>query len=125
MIIIIFDLYVNDIFNSSSIVSFIMFADDTNVLFSHKKLPDLIATLNSELSHISSWFKCNKLSKTNYVHFQRTHSNPEFQYNVKIGDLSLDKKDSAKFLGITIDNSLSWNQHLSSMSSQIAKGITP
>ena len=120
-------IYVNYIINSSSILSFIMFADDINVLFSHKKLPNLIATLNSELSNISSWLKCNTLSlnisKTNSVHFQTTHSNPEFQYNVKIDDLSLDRKDSTKSLGITIDKHLSWNPHLCSMSSQIAKGI--
>ena len=61
-----FLIYVNDIINLSSILSFIMFADDTNVLFSHKKLPDLIATLNSELSNILSWFKCNKLSLNIY-----------------------------------------------------------
>ena len=52
----------------------------------------------------------------------QTHSNPEVQYNVKIDDLSLDRKDT-KFLGITIDKNLSWNQHLCSMSSQIAKWI--
>ena len=52
-----FLIYVNDIINSSSILSFIMFADDTNILFSHKNLPELIATLNLELSNISSWFK--------------------------------------------------------------------
>ena len=57
-----FLIYVNDIINSSSILYFIMFADDTNVLFSHKNLPELVATLNSELSNISSWFKCNNLS---------------------------------------------------------------
>ena len=110
-----FLIYVNDIINSSSILSFIMFADDTNILFSHKNLPELIATLNSELSNISSWFKCNKLSlninKTNYMHFQTAHLNPEFQYNVKIDDLSLEQKDSTKFLGVTIDKNLSWNQH--------------
>ena len=122
-----FLIYVNDIINSSSILSFIMFADDTNISFSHKNLPELIATLNSELSNISSWFKCNKLSlyisKTNYMHFQTTHLNPEFQYNVKIDDLSLEQKDSTRFLGIIIDKNLSWNQHLSSIYSQIAKGI--
>ena len=33
-----FLIYVNNIINLSSILSFIMFADDTSVLFSHKKL---------------------------------------------------------------------------------------
>ena len=40
------------------------------------------------------------------MHFQTAHSNLEFQYNVKIDDLSLDQKDSTKFLGITIDKNV-------------------
>ena len=54
-----FLIYINDIINSSSILSFILFADDTNIIFSHKNLTELINTLNSELIKISSWFKCN------------------------------------------------------------------
>ena len=57
------------------------------------------------------------------MHFQTAHLNPEFQYNVNIDDLSLEQKDSTKFLGVTIDKNLSWNQHLSSISSQTARGI--
>ena len=34
------------------------------------------------------------------MHFQTAHLNPEFQYNVKIDDLSLEQKDSTKFLGV-------------------------
>ena len=54
------------------------------------------------------------------MHFQTAQLNPEFQYNVKIDDLSLEQKDSTKFLGVIIDKNLSWNQHLSSISSQTA-----
>ena len=49
------------------------------------------------------------------MHFQTAHLNPEFQYNVKIDDLSLEQKYSTKFLGVIIDKNLSWNQHLSSI----------
>ena len=55
-----------------------------------------LLTWNYLIFHLGS--KCNKLSlninKTNYMHFQTAHLNPEFQYNVKIDDLSLEQKDS-------------------------------
>ena len=35
----------------------------------------------------------------------------------------LNKKTVPQFLGVTIDKNLSWNQHLSSISSQTARGI--
>ena len=57
-----FLIYINDIIYSSPLLSFILIADDTNIFYSHKNFHSLITTLNSELSKVSSWFKCNKLS---------------------------------------------------------------
>ena len=66
-----FLIYINDIIYSSPLLSFILFADDTNIFYSHKNFDSLITTLNSELSKVSSWFICNKLSlniaKTNFM----------------------------------------------------------
>ena len=122
-----FLIYINDITKSSSTVSFILFADDTNILYSHKHLTELINTLNTELINVSSWFKCNKLSlniaKTNFIHFQTLHSNIELPQPIKIDDLSLLKKDFTKFLGITIDKNLTWDQLIQNISSQITRGI--
>ena len=124
-----FLIYINDILNSSSILKFTLFADDTTVLASHKNRDSLIHILNSELTKISSWFKCNKLSlnigKTNFMHFQTTHTNinPQSNYDIKIDGLPLEKKDYTKFLGVTIDRHLSWNYHIANTSSHLAKGI--
>ena len=83
-----FLIYINDIINSSSILKFIMFADDTTVIASHNTLNDLTNILNTELSKISSWFK----RKTNVMHFQTTHTNTyiSFHYDIKIDGLPLD-----------------------------------
>ena len=124
-----FLIYVNDIINSSKILNFIMFADDTTVIASHKNIGELINILNLELINVSSWFKCNKLSlnisKTNCMHFQSTHSNADafIDYDIKIDGLTLEQKDNTKFLGVTIDKYLSWNQHIANITSQIAKAI--
>ena len=62
--------YVNDLCRVSNILEPIMFADDTNLFFSHKNIKELFLNVNSELSKIIQWFNANKLSlnkdKTKY-----------------------------------------------------------
>ena len=70
-----FIIYVNDISNISNLLFNIMYADDTSVLLSRKKLNDLICLLNKELYLLSIWLNSNKLSlntqKTFYLLFHR------------------------------------------------------
>ena len=40
----------------------VMFADDANLLISHKNIDTLFAIMNVELENVSTWFKSNKLS---------------------------------------------------------------
>ena len=47
-----FLLYVNDIVKSSKLLTFILYADDTNVFYSHTNLDTLTSILNVELSKI-------------------------------------------------------------------------
>src|ERR1043165_8313011 len=69
-----FLLYINDLPNVSSILFFILFADDTNVFFSHKSLYSLFETVNAEQSLAADWFCANKLTlnleKNKLYHFQ-------------------------------------------------------
>ena len=57
-----FIIYINDIVNSSALLKFILFADDTNLFASHENLDSLITTVNNELSKITNLLKINKLS---------------------------------------------------------------
>ena len=58
-----FLLYINDLPLSSPSSHFIIFADVTNIIFSHKNPVQLEKLINNELKKISNWFKENKLSK--------------------------------------------------------------
>ena len=53
------------------------------------------------LKNVSSWFKCNKLSlnisKTNFMHYETTHTNIELLCNIKIDNMPLIKKDNVNF----------------------------
>ena len=66
----------NDIPNSSSKLSFYLFADDTNMLFADNNLRSLEATVNNELKNVknvSDWLTVNKLTfnikESNFVTF--------------------------------------------------------
>ena len=119
-----FIIYINDIINSSPVLNFIIFADDTSVFLSHKNLDILTNLLISELSKISTWFKCNKLSlnisKTNFIHF-KTNNSHKIDSNLIIDGLPLIEKNSTKFLGVTIDSNLTWKEHIHSIHTSISR----
>ena len=55
-------LYINDLCNVSKVVDFILFADDTDIFFSHKDFKLLPEILNSEMLKLTQWCRANKLS---------------------------------------------------------------
>ena len=72
-----FLLYVNDLQNASQIFKPIMFADDTNLFYSHNNIKQLFQIVNQELKQIQTWFNTNKLSlnltKTKYIFFHSSY----------------------------------------------------
>ena len=70
-----FIIYVNDLCNVSKIFEPIIFADDTNLFFSHKSIKELFHIANLELNKVFKWFNANKLSlnkdKTKYTFFHK------------------------------------------------------
>ena len=59
---ILFLLYINDIKNSSKILKFFLYANDTNTLLISKSIPGLESIYNKELSYITDWLNANKLT---------------------------------------------------------------
>ena len=57
-----FLLYVNDLKNASSLLDPIMFADDTNLSYTHSNIQKLFSTMHEELASINQWFTSNKFS---------------------------------------------------------------
>ena len=57
-----FILYINDMVNCSNVIHFIIYADDTTLLFRCSDLDTLISVVNVELYKLSCWFKANMLS---------------------------------------------------------------
>ena len=66
-----FLIHINDLPNCSEVLSFKIFADDTNLFASAKDLKSLELQMNLELKKVQEWCDINKLSinlkKANYM----------------------------------------------------------
>ena len=71
-----FLIYINDLFGSSSKVTPVMFADDTNLFISDSTMENLFETINEDLRKLATWFKANKfflnISEAKYALFHST-----------------------------------------------------
>ena len=106
------------------------FTDDTNFFYSHKNIKDLFCSVNSELEKISQWFKANKLSikvkKTNFTLFHENSFKGEIPLKLPtlmIGNNSIKRKSSIKFLGVMLDEHISWIDYVRTVENKIAKSI--
>ena len=59
---ILFLIYINDIVNSSNVLSFVLFADHTMVHAQNDSIDSAIEILNTELAKVALWFDPNKLT---------------------------------------------------------------
>ena len=123
-----FLLYINDLANTSPTLYFILFADDTNVFYSHGSWMELVRLVNVELAKINEWFAANKLSlnldKTNYILFKSHRKTPPSEnLGITIKDAPLTQVESTRFLGVHIDQHLTWKVHINEISNKIAKNV--
>ena len=116
-------LYINDICNVSNIFNFILFADDTTILSTHKDTKLLYEQANKELDKLQNWLRLNKLSinvnKTNYIIFSSKKEKQD--YELTLNDVKIKKVNSTKKLGVCIDHNLTWKEHISSVFQKVAK----
>ena len=119
-----FLLYINDLSTVTKLLTFIMFADDTNIFISGKDLNNITSITNTELKNISTWFSANLLSlnikKTNYILFGNK-KHPDI--SLSINNENIARVYQTKFLGVIIESHLKWNAHITSISNKISKTI--
>src|SRR6218665_1161333 len=88
---------------------------------------DLFQIMNEELSKLSMWFQVNKLSlnitKSNYMIFKskKFHNLDFSNLNLLIDNTQLARVSKVKFLGVIIDEHLTWKPHIEHVKSKVTK----
>ena len=111
--------------NSSQILKFIQFADDTTIMDKSDDLNVLNDSLETEANKVLLWFNANKLiinlSKTNSMLF--SNHNRAKNLNISLNNNKIETLNETTFLGVVIDNKLSWKAHVKHISNKISKSI--
>lgn len=123
-----FLIYMNDLPNVSKLAKFVIFADDTNIVYSDSSLANLQVIANNDLRNINNWFEINKLSlnteKTKFIVFDkkeklRLHSLENL--NVQLNNINIERVNETKFLGVILQDDLTWTSHIADKSKKISQ----
>ena len=71
-----------------------------------------------------NWVDSNGLSlnvkKTNYMVFSRENKNYN-TFRPRINNIQIEEKQSARFLGVIVDNKLNWEEHINAIKTKMAR----
>ena len=125
---VLFLIYVNDLQYASNLLDLIMFSDDTNLSYAEENIKKLFDIVNIELQKISRWFISNKLplnvTKTEnpFFHKPRKKNNISLVLpKLSICNNEIKLSESLKFLGVFLDENLTWKDHIRYLENKIAK----
>jgi hypothetical protein len=122
-----FLLYVNDMPNAIPGEKLKLFADDTNLFISSKSVIDLNHMANVLMHNLNSWLNDNKLhlsiEKTCYTVFTPSKTMVDYEFDVKVENIQIQKVEFCKYLGIIIDENLKWSLQIESIYKKLVKYV--
>ena len=111
-----FLIYINDLNHALKFCKFHHFADDTNLIHFSKSVNRLNKHVNLDFKNLTYWLNANKIAlnvkKTGLVIFKHQRKKLDSPIKVKLNRKRLYPSKSIKYLGIKIDESLNWKQHI-------------
>ena len=122
-----FLVYINDLGHFFENFRPILFADDSNLITNGKNINEIEHKFKLEITKLVKWLQTNRLSlnltKTHYMIFGTNKKKFPSDLNLEIEGVIIDEVKETKFLGIILENTLSWNSHISHISKKIAKSV--
>ena len=108
--------------------NFTLYADDSTLTCClDKNLPahEIVETINSNLCIINNWLIKNRIKvnpdKCSYIQFSYNSSNNIS--GLQLGGVNLNSVFNTKFLGIHLDNKLTFSTHINHIVSKISKSV--
>ena len=114
-----FLLYINDLGNVSSVLFSLFFADDSNMFVSGKNPGDLVKIMNEEMTNKLSL----NLKKTHFMIFRKRRGQIALSNNLVIDDVVINRTNHIKFLGVMVDQHLTFESHVRYIKGKISRGI--
>ena len=123
-----FIIYINDLPLAVHGCCVELYADDTLIYFASKSVNEIQAQLTSDLTNVLSWLHANflilNLEKTKIMlvgTHQRTAKADELV--IEISNTRLERVNKFKYLGVLLDNILSWKDHVEYIGNKISSGL--
>ena len=86
-----------------------------------------VEVANLELEKITCWFYKNKLSinvkKSNFVIFRQRKNRQILDLAFNNSNYSIDRVKEATFLGVILDEHLTWKSHIHNVARKVSKAI--
>ena len=124
-----FILYINDICNISRDGKFVLFADDTNIFVAADSISQVYKVANKVLEAVCKYMEVNLLhinvKKCCYMYFSpfKRPKNDEASeldtHTLNINSIIINRVSHTKFLGVTIDDKLSWKPHINMLNKKL------
>ena len=127
-----FIIYMNDIHKVTDKFNFVLYADDTSLVeplctfkFSiDENIHDISNNINTELDAVYEWLSLNKLSlnakKTKMMLFHHRQQNiSELIPKLTINKVPIEYVKEFNFLGITLDECMTWNRHINKIACKL------
>jgi hypothetical protein len=121
-----FLVYANDMGSSLSNSSLCQYADDSNIVSRNKSGDSLEANAFVDMGMIQQWLdehclSCN-YTKTNFLLF-RAPNKPNIHPSLFMADTEIDRVSEVKFLGIMVDEHLSWNRQVDECCRKLSSAV--
>ena len=101
-----------------------LFADDTSLTFSEKSIKKLEQVVNQEIAKVANWMSLNKLSinynKTEFMVI--SNSTKQLKLKLMITKYEINQKQETNYLGVLIDNTVTWKAHIKLVRTKLARG---
>ena len=103
------------------------FADDTNLLYSHKNPKTLQKIVNKDLKTLYEWLCANRLSlnvgKTEFIIFRPSKKSLSNRIVLTLNRTKLYESPKIKYLGLILDSRLTWKDHITELSKKISRSV--
>ena len=80
-----------------------------------------------KMKKLSLWLNLNRLAlnvdKTNFVNFRSCHKLPNHNVTLLMNKKALQQKDHVKYLGVLVDQHLSWKYQIKSVALKVSRGL--